>query len=289
MNLDELRIEIDKLDKTILSSFEKRMELCHQVADYKKANGLPVFQADREKAIIEKVRASSPEGLKDASAVLFTEIMDISKSLQQSDIYRSTETASPSPFTVLKDQLIGCQGTAGSNSETAAHKLFKDNKISFYNDFEQVFKAVSNGEITYGILPIHNSTAGSVTQTYDLIRKYDVYITKLIRTEIHHCLAVRPGNSIQDIQNVYSHPQALSQCSAFLHENGLRPIEALNTATAAKFVSKTDEKCGAICSESAAELYGLEILQKNISNVVPNYTQFICISRQFLVSDDADT
>ena len=289
MNLDELRIEIDKLDKTILSSFEKRMDLCHQVADYKKANGLPVFQADREKAIIEKVRANSPEGLEDASAVLFTEIMDISKSLQQSDIYRSTETAAPSPFTVSSDQLIGCQGTVGSNSEAAARKLFKDNKITFYDDFEQVFKAVCNGEITYGILPIHNSTAGSVTQTYDLMRKYDVFITKLIRTEIHHCLAAKPGNTIDNIQNVYSHPQALSQCSAFLHENILRPIEALNTATAAKFVSTTDEKCGAICSESAAELYGLEILQKNISNVVPNYTQFICISRQFLVSDDADT
>ena len=289
MNLDELRIEIDKLDKTILSSFEKRMDLCHQVADYKKKNGLPVFQGDREKAIIEKVRANSPRELKDASAVLFTEIMDISKSLQQSDIYSSKETVPPSPFIVSPDQPIGCQGTEGSNSEAAARKIFPDNKITFYDDFEQVFRAVTNGDITYGILPIHNSTAGSVTETYDLMRKYDVYIAKKIRTEIHHCLAAREGVGMNDIHNVYSHPQALSQCSAFLHQNDLRPTEALNTANAARFVSTSSESCAAICSESCADLYGLHILQTNISNVIPNYTQFICISRDFLVSDDADT
>lgn len=289
MNLDELRAEIDKQDRTILSAFEKRMELCHKVAEYKKQNGLPIFQGDREKKIIEKVRSNSPDGLKDAAAVLFTEIMDISKSLQQEDIFKSSGTAKPSDFVISTSDIVGCQGTSGSNSETAARLLFPHNEIVFHNDFEQVFKAVAGGSVNHGILPIHNSTAGSVTQTYDLMRKYDVYITKVIKTEIYHCLAVKKGVKKEQISKVYSHPQALSQCSAFLSDNGLEPVSSLNTAIAAEFVSKSDEPIGAICSESCAELYGLEILEKRISNVSPNYTKFICISGDFLVSDDADT
>ncbi len=288
MNLDQLRSEIDKLDSDILKLFEKRMDLCRQVALYKIENNLPVFQEGREKKIIEKVRDNSPEYLKDSAAVLFTEIMDISKSIQQNELYRGKELFHPSPLIISQSNVVGCQGISGSNSEAAARKLFPDNKIIFYNEFEDVFSAVENGEADFGIIPIHNSTAGSVTQTYDLMRKHNVFIAKSVKTEITNCLAVKSGTKISDIKKVYSHPQALSQCSSYIKKNGFEPVEAVNTAAAAEFVSQNGNGCAAICSESCAELYGMEIIQKGISNVIPNYTKFICISKNLLVSEDAD-
>ncbi len=289
MNLDQLREQIDVIDNDILSAFEKRMDLCRQVALYKIENNLPVFHPGREQVIIDKVRDKSPERLKDASAVLFTEIMDISKSLQQAEFFREKKLSEASPLKISVESKIGCQGMPGSNSEAAARKVFAENNITFYHNFEDVFKAVENGNVDFGIIPIHNSTAGSVTQSYDLMRKYNVYIAKTIRTEITNCLAVKKGTKLSDIRSVYSHPQALSQCSIFIGEQGYEPVESVNTATAAEFVSRSGGDCGAICSESCAELYGMEILQKNISNVIPNFTRFIVITKDFLVSDDADT
>lgn len=289
MNLDELRAEIDKLDARLLSDFCRRMELCRGVACYKKENDLPVFQEGREQQIIDKVRGNSPEDLKDASAAFFTEIMSISKALQQNDLFGNVDNYNPQPLKFTSSQLVGCQGTKGSNSEAAARKLFKDNEIRFFNDFESVFEAVERGNIDFGIIPIHNSTAGSVTQNYDLMRKHNVYIVKGVKTEITNCLAVREGTDISQVRKVYSHPQALSQCSAYISSHGFEPVEAKNTATAAEFVSKQGDDCGAICSESCAELYNMKIIDREISNVIPNYTKFICISRDFLVSDDANT
>lgn len=289
MDLEQLRTEIDKLDKDILSAFEKRMDLCSQVAEYKIKNDLPVFQEGREKNIIKKVRDNSPEHLKDSSAALFTEIMDISKLLQQNILFSGKEPLEPRELVINENQIIGCQGTSGSNSEAAARMLFKENKINFFNNFEDVFYAVENWEIDFGIIPIYNSTAGSVAQNYDLMRKHNVYIVKTIKTEITNCLAVKRGTKIENAKKVYSHPQALSQCSVYVKSHNLEPVESENTAMAAEFVSKNGGDCAAICSESCAELYDMEILEKGISNVLPNYTRFICISKNFLTSSDADT
>ncbi len=289
MNLEQLREQIDTIDNNILSAFEKRMDLCRQVALYKIENNLPVFHPGREQVIIDKVREKSPEHLKDASAVLFTEIMDISKSLQQAEFFREKKLSEASPLKITNDSKVGCQGMAGSNSEAAARKLFKTQDIEFYHNFEDVFKAVEKGKIDFGIIPIHNSTAGSVTQSYDLMRKYNVYIAKTIKTEITNCLAVKKGTDIKDIKSVYSHPQALSQCSVFISEHGFEPVESINTATAAEYVSRNGGDTAAICSENCAELYNMEILEKGISNVIPNFTRFIVITKDFQVSEDADT
>lgn len=289
MDLDALRVEIDELDKQILESFHKRMDLCRNVALYKKENGMQIFQGDREKAIIDKVRSGSPDELKNATSALFTGIMDISKCLQQQALLKDRVFISPVPLNMLSGGKVGCQGTGGSNSETAARKLFKDNEIVFYNEFEDVFKAVESGEIEFGIVPIHNSTAGSVAPNYDLMGKHNVYIARTVKVEITNCLAVKEGTDIEDVKMVYSHPQALSQCSIYLREGGFEPVEAQNTATAAKYVSECDEPCAVVCSENCAELYGLKIVRKNISNVIPNYTRFICITKDFCLSDDAKT
>ncbi|MGN0620483.1 MAG: chorismate mutase [Porcipelethomonas sp.] len=287
MDLDNLRKEINETDRIILSAFEKRMALCREVALYKKKNGLPVFQSEREREIIDKVRKESPEHLKDGAAALFTEIMDISKCLQQQELLRGRDFPEPSLLSISQADRIACQGVSGSNSEAAARMMFSNNSITFYPGFEDVFRAVTNGEVKFGILPINNSTAGSITQNYDLMRKYSVFIAKTIKLEITHCLAAKPGLSPADIKKVYSHPQALRQCSEFLKNNGFEPVESINTAAAAKYVSGSEEYCGAVCSESCAELYGLEIIEKNISNVIPNYTRFICITKDFCISEDA--
>ncbi len=289
MDLNALRIEIDKLDKVILESFEKRMELCRNVALYKKENNMQIFQSEREKQIIEKVMNNSPEDLKGASASLFTEIMDISKCLQQQALLKERDFIKPLPLDMCSGGKVACQGTAGSNSETAARMLFEDNQIVFYNEFDEVFKAVEKGDAEFGILPINNSTAGSVTQCYDLLRKNNVYIAKTVKIEITNCFAVKPGTDVSKISKVYSHPQALSQCSEYLRRGKYEPVEAKNTATAAKYVSETPSACAAICSENCAELYGLEIVEKNISNVIPNFTRFICVTKDFRLSDDAKT
>ena len=289
MDLNQLRNDIDKLDKEILSAFEKRMDLCRQVALYKKENNLPIFQEGREKEIIKKVRDRSPEHLKDGSAALFTEIMDISKCLQQQELLKEKDFIRPLPLNMNCTGKIGCQGTSGSNSEAAARKLFSENEIVFYQEFEDVFEAVEKGDIQFGIIPIHNSTAGSVTQNNDLMRKYNVFIAKTVKVEITNCLAVKKGAKIENIKKVYSHPQALKQCSGFLKKSGFEPVESKNTATAAKYVSESGFDCGAICSESCAKLYDMEIIESNISNVIPNFTRFICISKDFLISDDANT
>ena len=292
MDLQELRNGIDSIDKEILELFENRMELCRNVALYKKANNLPIFQSDRENQIIEKVKGrTKQEDLKGGTATLFTSIMDISKHLQQQEIMKSEPDIDFLEIQNLDDaKKIGCQGTSGANSETAAMMIFGNERpITFYQTFEDVFRAVERGDVDYGVIPIQNSTAGSVTPAYDLMRKYNFNIVRSVCVEITNCLAVKKNIGIPDIKRVYSHPQALSQCSDFLDKNNLDIEEYGNTATAAKFVAESDENIAVICSEDCAKSMGLNIIAHSISNFVPNYTEFICISKDFKVLPDADT
>ena len=213
MELNEIRVEIDKLDRELQQLFEQRMQLCREVAQYKKAHNMPVFQADREQLILDRVEKNAAEGLGAASRTLFSNIMSISSQLQQKMLVAAEaapEIACPHMETAVK---IGCQGITGANSETAARAFFPNRDIAFYPTFEQVFAAVEAGELEYGVLPIYNSTSGTVTQTVDLMGKYSFFITAMNQVEVTHCLAALPGTRLEDIRMVYSHPQALSQCS----------------------------------------------------------------------------
>ncbi|NLP27064.1 MAG: prephenate dehydratase [Clostridiales bacterium] len=287
MDLQELRNKIDKVDREILSLFIERMDLCEQVAQYKIENSLPVFQGNREQDIINNIKKNTPDNLKSGAVALFYNIMDISKCIQQEKLLNDKVFIKALPLDLTQTKKVGCQGTYGSNSEMAAEMLFNDSDIYFYHEFEDVFKAVENGEVDFGILPIQNSTTGSVAQTYDLMKKYNFYIAKVARLEISHCLVAKKGTMPQDIKSVYSHPQALWQCSAFLSKNNLNAIPYENTATAAKFVSESDEPIAAICSKRCAELYDFDIISDNISDSYPNYTRFICISRDFRMDEEA--
>lgn len=291
MDLQQLRNGIDDIDSEILSLFMKRMELCKGVADYKKIHDLPVFQGGREQQIIDRIKAltASPE-LENGTAALFTTIMDISKILQNRTILAETTDYTLVPTNFENAVKIGCQGTSGANSETAAKMIFGDKDITFYDTFEDVFKAVQSGELDYGVLPFHNSTAGSVNSTYDLMSEYYVYIVKEVIVEINHCLAAKEDISISEISCVYSHPQALAQCGDFISDNALKTAEYGNTATAAEMVASSapDEKLAAICSVECAEKLGLKILSQNIADCSVNRTKFVCISRNMESDKDSD-
>lgn len=288
MNLDELRLHINALDQEILKAFSERMEYCRQVALYKQENGLPIFQGDREKEIIKRIRSQAPESLQDYSAVLFQNLIDMSKYLQYRELHKDVQ---PYEFKALQLDAtnVACQGIAGANAETAVKQIFgQDCQPKFLAGFADVFAAVQNGDVQFGVIPVENSTAGSVVQAYDLMDQYNFYINKTTTVEITNCLAVKPGTKLEDIQEVFSHPQALSQCSEFIRNHHLHPNEYNNTATAARMVANSAEPFAAICSENCAELHGLEILKKAISDYVPNNTRFICISKELLLPKNAD-
>lgn len=292
MELNELRNSIDDIDKDILSLFEKRMDVCRQVALYKKQHDMPVFQSGREDEIIARIRRNTADpSLRNGTAALFTTIMDISKHLQLQEILSGHSLS----FSEISDEQlrnapnVACQGIAGANSETAASMIFGQRQFKFLHTFEDVFDAVENGSVDYGVIPIHNSTAGSVTQTYDLMAKYNFFIVKSVCVEIKHCLAAAKGVKLSDITQVYSHPQALSQCSGFIAKNNLKPVSYDNTATAARFAAQNGGNIAAICSHECAAKMNLDILAENIADTSPNFTKFICISKKFRLLPDADT
>ncbi|MDE6763852.1 MAG: chorismate mutase [Oscillospiraceae bacterium] len=290
MDLKELRNQIDDIDSEILKLFSKRMEVCRGVAEYKKEHDLPVMQGGREKQVLERVRANAPEGLGDGAAMLFQNIMDISKCLQNEEIERTHKLFSPKPFIPQNAAKIACQGTAGAYSEAACKKLFGDKPAVFYHEFEDVFTAVESGEADYGILPLENSTIGTISETYSLMSKHSFNICSLVRVEITHCLAAADCASLESVKRVYSKEEALSQCSEYIKSRRLTRREYANTALSAEYVKeKNDPEVACICSRACAELYGLKILNDRIADAYPNYTRFICFSRDYIAPSDADT
>lgn len=289
MNLKELRNNIDEIDDELLKLFEKRMELSHQVALYKIENGLSVFQSEREKAIIDKVRSKSADGLKNSAETLFTTIMDIGKSKQFSEFFADNCEIDYTEFELSDNMKIACPGIAGSYSEQAAYQISKNAEIKYYEDFDDVFEAVENGEMPYGIVPIQNSTAGSVSATYELLSKSNLYIACSTKVKINHCLACRRETNESEIRKVFSHEQGLMQCSEFIKENNFFKRECPNTSIAARMVSESCDPLACICSEECAKEHGLKILKTNVANANKNYTRFILVSNKIYSSKRAST
>ena len=286
MNLDQIRQNINELDDELLKLFVRRMKLCCDVAEYKAQNGMPVFQSQREREILQRLSKAAPEGLESASALLFSQIMDISKCLQQE---RLTQYKEVQYEDAVDDPAAACPGIAGSYSEEACIKAFNGTaKINYYDTFGQVFEAVNSGAADYGVLPIENSTAGGVDGTYDLLERYDTYICGRLSLPVRHVFAAKKGAG--KIKKVLSHEQALHQCAHFINEQGLTPVTAANTSIAARTVADGDELDAAcICSLHCAQLYGLEILGENIADSDENFTRFIVISKTLQISEKADT
>lgn len=288
-DLKTCRIEIDEIDKQIIALFEKRMNVAKDVVTYKLANHLEIFQPERELQVIEKnVNRICNDELKSYAHLFVQDMMNISKS------YQATFMPSQDVFELHLPQTqnitVGFQGVPGSFSNEALDMYFSNTtKRKNYPHFEDVFKALKNNEIDYGVVPLENSSTGAINDNYDLIRDYGFYIVGEQSLSIsQHLLGVQ-GSTIEELTDVYSHPQGLLQTSQFLSENPhIQPREYANTAMAAQFVAtQNDKHLAAIASTHAAKLYNLEILQDNIQNMKSNSTRFIIFSKQLEKTKDA--
>lgn len=288
MDINELRQEIDSIDRQLTELFEKRMKTAAGIAAYKKENGLPVFDRERERKVVNKVTEMSSPEIQVYTKTLYQTIFDLSRTYQKKLINPSSEltkmldevTAS-TPLQMPDRATVACQGVEGAYSQFACDKLFTYPSIMYFSGFDDVFKAVDSGLCRYGILPLENSTAGSVNTVYDLMKKYKFYITHSTKLFIGHSLLAPEGTAISDIKEVFSHEQALNQCSEFIASIGAKVTVCKNTAAAAKMVAESGRTdCAAIGSKDCAELYSLRVLKSGVQNTDNNYTRFICISKK---------
>ncbi len=295
--LPELRKEIDRIDSQIFSLFAQRAEVACAIGDYKRENGLAVFDPGREREKISQAGERVPEELKTYAQVLMQLLMEAAKSkegvpgdekprlLKQIDRARQN-TAEFFPA----DAFVACQGVEGAYSQIAAGHFFKHPTISYYPSFEGVFKAVEQGFCSYGVLPVENSTAGTVNKVFDLMMEHSFHVVRTYRQKIDHNLLARKGARIDCVRDVYSHEQAINQCRHYLESlPGVRVHVCENTAMAARLVAESGRQdVAALSSRSCADLYGLDVLASNVQDRDNNYTRFACISKRLEIYPGAD-
>ena len=294
MDLLECRNKLDVIDKKIVKLFEERMDICGKVAETKIASGKAVYDAEREKQKLDAVSAMADSEFNQVAVrELFSQMMSISRKYQYS-ILAEHGRAMKLGFERL-DQLpmegvrVVHQGVEGAYSHAAAIQYFGE-KAEIYHvaRFEDAMKVVQLGNADYAVMPIENSSAGAVIDMYDLLTRYDNYIVAETFLPVNHALLGVPGAKLSDVKTVFSHPQALMQCSAFLNDNGLKQISVENTAVAAKrVVEEGDKSQAAIASEIAGKLYGLELLKPFIQNNQGNTTRFVILANRKVYQKDA--
>ena len=297
MELKELRNEIDLIDDELVKLFNKRMQLSAQVADYKKEHNLPIHVPAREREILQEVAAKSGPDMANYARVLYSMIFELSRSYQ-----RKRNTSTTELYQTIKDSIentpklfpqapmVACQGVEGAYSQIACEKMFKSPFIMYFKNFDGVFQAIEQGLCQYGILPIENSTAGSVKKVYDLMIHHNFSIVRTFRMKIDHNLIANRGATLSQIKKIYSHEQAINQCSEFLKGMpGVQVIPVENTAVAADMVAKSGKlDVAAISSHACEELYGLKSLADSIQDKGNNRTRFICISKNLEIYPGSD-
>ena len=297
MELSEIRKEIDAVDEEMTKLFVRRMACADQVAAAKRGTGKPVLDPGREREILAKVAERVGPALESEGKLLFSTLLSVSRGRQRAQLaddgmFAKTmaEAMSATPAIFPSKANVACPGAEGGYSQQAAVAFVKFPSLFYFRDFESVFTAVEEGMCEYGVLPIENSTAGSVTQVYDLMAKHDFKIAKALKLRIRHVLLAPKGVKLADVKEIASHPQAIAQCAEFLKAHqGVRSVPASNTAAAAAELAKSGRKDAAvIASRECAELYGLEILADDISDTTSNFTRFICISRKTEIYPDAN-
>ena len=297
MDLNELRNEIDRIDHDLVKLFTERMDIAAQVADYKKENNLPIFVPAREREILQKVANLAGPDMANYTRVLYSMLFELSRSYQQkrnteaTALYKEiTASIENTPKLFPQAPMVACQGVEGAYAQIACEKIFKNPFIMYFKNFDGVFNAIEQGLCQYGILPIENSTAGSVKKVYDLMIHHNFSIVRTFRLKIDHNLLAKPGTKLEEIKEIYSHEQAINQCSEFLKKfpnTKIIPVE--NTAVAAEMVSKSlRNDVAAISSRSCEDLYGLTCLAQSIQDEGNNRTRFICISKNLEIYPGAD-
>ena len=297
MDLKKLRNEIDLIDDQIVKLFGQRMDVAARVAEYKKQNNMPIYVPAREREKLQDVSEKAGPEMANYTRVLYSMLFELSRSYQSkqntvtTELYNSISNAiENTPKLFPQAPMVACQGVEGAYSQIACEKIFKSPFIMYFKNFEGVFTAIEQGLCQYGILPLENSTAGSVNKVYDLMIKHNFSIVRTFRLKVDHNLLVNPGTKLEDIKEIYSHEQAISQCAQFLHNlKGVKIIPVENTAVASEMVSKSGRKdIAALSSRNCAELYGLTCLAASIQDNGNNYTRFICISKNLEIYPGAD-
>ncbi|HPZ00386.1 MAG TPA: prephenate dehydratase domain-containing protein, partial [Clostridiales bacterium] len=284
MKLEEARAQINQIDEQLVSLFKDRMKLSREIAETKRENNLPVFDRTRERAILNRVSDLAGEDMETYIQVLYHSVFDVSREYQQqligfsSSLPEQIAASMKSTAAVFPSRaVVACQGIEGAYSQNACDKLFTLPSIMYFNNFKGVFQAVEEGLCQYGILPIENSTAGSVNEVYDLMKKHRFYIARSIKLRVDHNLLAKKGTKLSDIKEIFSHQQAIDQCSEFLKTlKDVKVTPCENTATAAKMVAEsTRSDVAALSSKNCAGLYSLSILSDEVQNNDNNYTRFI--------------
>lgn len=268
-DLNKLRAKINEIDEKMLDLFKERMNCAKDVALYKKENNIAIFDPKREQEVILKnsEKLNNPELLSEYKNFIQA-LMDSSKLYQRKIVYGET---------------VGYQGVEGAFSNICANELFKGANFKAFNSFNDVLTAIEKEEIEVGVLPIENSTNGEVGEVMDGLFKHgDLFINAYYDLKVDQNLVVIPGTRIEDIEHVYSHSQAIGQCSTFLKSRKFEVHQYSNTAKAAEYVKQMGLKSiAAIASKKTAELYGLEVLGENINNSDLNTTRFALVSKRY--------
>lgn len=290
-----LRNQIDAIDKQIVALYEERMEICKDVAAFKIETGKQVFDKVREDEKIQKVRSlATGDFNKCAVEELFQQIMSISRKMQyqlleEAGVTNKLSFAETKELVTDKAKVV-FQGAEGAYSYAAMNEYFGDEVDSFHVDsFRDAMDALEKGRADFAVLPIENSTAGIVSEIYDLLTEYDNYIVGEQIIQIEHCLMAVKGTKMEDIERVYSHPQSLMQTANYLRAKNWQQISMQNNAFAAKYVKETGlTNQAAIASEAAAKIYGLEVLEKGVNDLKGNSTRFIIVSNQKVFQENAE-
>ena len=297
MDITELRCEIDKIDDELVKLFGQRMEIAARIADYKKENNLPILVPAREREKLADVAQKAGPEMANYTRVLYSMLFELSRSYQgkrndtPSPLYQKiTQAIESTPNLFPQAPMVACQGVEGAYAQIACEKIFKNPFIMYFKNFEAVFNAIDKGLCQYGILPLENSTAGSVNKVYDLMINHNFSIVRTFRLKIDHNLLALPGAKLTDVKEIYSHEQAIGQCAEFLNTlPGVKVIPVENTAVAAQMVAhsgRTD--VAALSSRACEELYGLNCLAANIQDKGNNRTRFICISKNLEIYPGSD-
>lgn len=297
LDLNKLREEINEIDREIVDNFKKRMDVAARVAQYKKERDLPVLDAARERALLTRISDMAGEEFEGYARTLYHTMLDVSKAYQhvkigsESESYAKIRHSLSSTSELFPTRAkVACQGVEGAYSQIATEKLFSLPEIGYYPSFDAVFSAIESGECRYGVLPIENSTAGSVKKVYELMLKHEFHIVRSVRIKIDHNLLAKKSAKLSDIKEIISHEQAINQCSAFLNSlDGVKITVAPNTAVAACTVAESDRNdIAALSSRFCAELYSLDTLAGAVQDMGNNYTRFICISKEAEIYPGAD-
>ena len=287
MELSEIRTKIDAVDDQLPKLFLERMELSEAVAAYKNEHKLPILNKTREREILAKVTERA--GDKERYAYhLYSTLFELARSRQAELISAPTRVAARVEAALASNSevfpqtgMVACQGVEGANSQVACDRLLPRGNIVYVKSFEAVVAAVESGLCKFGVLPIENSSNGSVRAVYQLLQEHDLSVVRSTRLCIRHELLALPGTKLEDITEIYSHEQAIGQCSKFL--GGLKDVKVIpcgNTAAAAKLVAESgNPHAAAISSHPCAALYGLECVNGNIQDSDNNYTRFICVAK----------